>query len=160
MAQVTEMSFAKVESVCKNRWNEHILRHNCLTQWFTIIEIFEEMHFVVRYFTRCMLRSCYNLTLALKGELGYPQLGIATTHYQAKTHIRWQLISIWKSNNSYQATTHIKRQLISSDNSYQATTHINFANWLQIHKFNFKNKLLTNISNCNQKLQSYTDIYN
>ena len=50
------------------------------------------------------------------------------------------------------ATTHIKRQLISGDNSYQfekATTHIMFANRVQIPKFYFKNKLLTNMINCN-----------
>ena len=41
----------------------------------------------------------------------------------------------------------------------KATTHIKFANRLQIPKFYFKNKLLTNIINCNQKFQNYSDIY-
>ena len=41
----------------------------------------------------------------------------------------------------------------------KATTHIKFANRLQIPKFYFKNKFLTNIINWNQKFQNYTDIY-
>ena len=55
------------------------------------------------------------------------------------------------SDNSYQAIIHI--------NMEKATTHIKFANGLQILKFYFKNKLLTNIINCNSKFQNYTDIY-
>ena len=61
--------------------------------------------------------------------------------YQATTLIRRQLISIWKGDNSYQALIYI--------NMEKATTHIKFANRLQIPKFYFKNKLLTNIINCN-----------
>ena len=68
-----------------------------------------------------------NLLKSLKGTLKMEKNGksgkITQTYsynnsygdnsYQATTHIRRQLISIWKSDNSHQATTHINQ------NSYQ-----------------------------------------
>ena len=80
---------------------------------FTSLKFFYFLIVKKHQFYRCFLKKCLNL-----GFLYIRNGNSITTSMYPSRH----------SDNSYQATTHIRRQLMSiwkSDNLYQATTHIN-----------------------------------